>query len=81
MPTIANQTDFAATATAYFGDFPTALPAMTTTPTEIPRPMIEPTWTDYQHQTGGTPAPTVFICQTVEDVNEGCIVATPVPGN
>jgi hypothetical protein len=73
--------DFAATATAYFGDFPTALPEFTATPTETPRPMIEPTWTDYQWQTNGTPAPTVFICQTVEDVGKGCIVATPEPGN
>ena len=81
LPTIANQTDFDATATAYFGDFPTALPAATPMPTETPRPMIEPTWTDYQHQTNGTPEPTVFLCRTVEDVAAGCVPATSTPGN
>lgn len=82
LPTIANQTDFDATATAYF--FPTALPAQPTAtpmPTETPRPMIEPTWTDYQHQTNGTPEPTVFLCRTVEDVTAGCVPPTLTPGN
>lgn len=74
-------TDFAATATAYFGEMPTALPAITPTPTETPRPMIEPTWTDYQHQTNGTPEPTLFLCYTVEDVVAGCTPRTPEPGS
>lgn len=84
LPTMENQTDFDATATAYFGDFPTALPAQSTAtpiPTATPRPMIEPTWTDYQHQTNGTPEPTVFLCRTVEDVAAGCVPATSTPGN
>ena len=75
---------FELTATAYFGEFSTALPAQPTAmpvPTETPRPMIEPTWTDYQHQTNGTPEPTVFLCNTVDDVTAGCTPRTPVPGN
>ena len=74
LPTIENATDFDATATAYFGDFPTALPASTPLPTETPRPMIEPTWTL-------VPSPTVCVAQQAGDVARGCVPPTPVPGN
>jgi hypothetical protein len=83
MPTIANQTDFAATATDYFGDFPTALPAMTPTPEYTPTRSLQ----DFEAQAtvnaagNPTPAPTVFICRTAEDVMAGCQPPTPVPGN
>lgn len=70
MPTIENPIDFNATATAYFGDFPTALPM----PTSTPRPMVEPTRTPI-------PSPTVFICRSGEDVLAGCQPPTPIPGN
>ena len=65
---------FELTATAYFGDFPTALPASTPLPTETPRPMIEPTWTL-------VPSPTVCVAQQAGDVARGCVPPTPVPGN
>lgn len=74
LPTIENATDFDATATAYFGDFPTALPASTPMPTETPRPMIEPTRT-------AVPSPTVCVAQQAGDVARGCVPPTPVPGN
>jgi len=65
---------FELTATAYFGDFPTALPASTPMPTETPRPMIEPTRT-------AVPSPTVCVAQQAGDVARGCVPPTPVPGN
>jgi hypothetical protein len=63
-------TDFNATATAYFGDFPTALPAEPTA-TPLP-PMIDPAFTIM---------PTRFICNSVEDIQAGCTPPTPIPGN
>lgn len=70
LPTIANQTDFDATATAYFGDFPTALPM----PTSTPRPMIEPTRTPI-------PSPTICVASQPGDLQRGCVPPTPIPGN
>lgn len=75
--------DFAATATAYFGDFPTALPA------SPPTPEYTATWSlqDFEAEAtraaagNPTPAPTRFICRTAEDVANGCQPPTPVPGN
>ena len=65
---------FELTATAYFGDFPTALPASTPMPTETPRPMIEPTRT-------AVPSPTVCVAVQTGDLERGCVPPTPVPGN
>lgn len=72
-------TDFAATATAYFGEFPTALPASTPTPT----------WSLEDFEAAATvnaagnptPRPTVFLCRSAEDVAKGCQPPTPEPGN
>ena len=68
---------FELTATAYFGDFPTALPVQpiaTPMPTETPRPMIEPTRT-------AVPSPTVCVAVQTGDLERGCVPPTPVPGN
>lgn len=72
LPTV--PTTFEETATAYFGDFPTALPANTPMPTETPRPMIEPTRT-------AVPSPTVCVARETGDLQRGCVPPTPVPGN
>ena len=65
---------FELTATAYFGDFPTALPASTPLPTETPRQMTEPTRT-------AVPSPTVCVAVQTGDLERGCVPPTPVPGN
>lgn len=60
---------FQETATAFFAT------NITATPTETPRPMIEPTSTTQPPQ-----APTVFICRSAHDVMAGCQPPTPAPG-
>ena len=74
---------FELTATAYFGDFPTALPAST------PEPEYTATWSLQDFEAAATvnaaanpvPTPTVFLCRSAEDVARGCQPPTPVPGN
>lgn len=83
LPTIENQVDFAATATAYFGDFPTALPANT------PMPEYTATWSlqDFEAQAtraaagNPTPVPTICVAHQAGDIARGCVPPTPVPGN
>ncbi len=65
--------DFAATATAYFSDQPTATP----------------TWSveDFEAQAtvnaagNPTPVPTICVAHEVGDLQRGCVPPTPVPGN
>lgn len=61
---------FQLTATAYFGDFPTAIPQSTPMPAATNPPMIQPTQTPI-------PLPTVFVCQTYEDATTtNCVAPT-----
>ena len=82
LPTIENATDFDATATAYFGDFPTALPAQSTA---TPMPEYTATWSTEDFQAFATkyPAPSPTVCVAVQtgDLERGCVPPTPVPGN
>lgn len=76
MPTVDNH--FNATATAFFEDFPTALPAST------PMPEATPTNTPYPNYAATIQAeasPTVCIARETGDLARGCVPPTPVPGN
>ena len=65
---------FQLTATAYFGDFPTALPQSTPEPTATNRPMIQPTRT-------AVPSPTPCVASKPGDLQRGCVPPTPIPSN
>lgn len=71
-PTTINH--FELTATAYFDDFPTAIPQSTPEPTATNRPMIQPTRTLQ-------PTATICVASQPGDLQRGCLPPTPIPGN
>ena len=74
---------FELTATAYFGDFPTALPIATPMPEYTATRSLQ----DFEAQAtvnaanNPTPRPTVCVAVQTGDLERGCVPPTPVPGD